>query len=224
VKVAPGTKQETVTKATLVIFEPKKAGGKEVTTIKFPFNPKDYSISRTAGWSSPVAKKGEAASEYLGAKPAEITVEMFLDESQKTDGNIAKTVDKVLGCLDAHKGTGDSPSAPYVLFQWGDAIRFRGTLTAVDARYTMFRGRGIPVRGSATLRIKEMTTPASRQNPTSGGPGGHRTHVMRAGDTLASVAYEEYGDPSRWRDLAAANTIDDPTRVPTGSSLLVPAL
>jgi nucleoid-associated protein YgaU len=216
------TKQETVTKATLVIFEPKKSGGKEVTTIKFPFNPKDFSISRKAGWKSAQAKKGEAPSEYIGADPPEITVEMFLDESDKADGNIAKTVDKVLKCLGTHQGTGDSPSAPYVLFQWGDAIRFRGTVTSVDARYTMFRGRGVPVRGSATMRIKEMSTPASKQNPTSGGPAGYRTHVMRTGDTLASVAYTEYGDATRWRDLAEVNAIDDPTRVPSGLSLLVP--
>jgi nucleoid-associated protein YgaU len=67
-----------------------------------------------------------------------------------------------------------------------------------------------------------MARPPGNQNPTSGAKAGYRTHVMRAGDTLASVAYEAYGDPGRWRTLAEANDIDDPTRVPAGRSLLVP--
>ena len=43
-----------------------------------------------------------------------------------------------------------------------------------------------------------------------------------AGDTLASVAYAEYGDPTLWRPLAAFNGIDDPMRLPLGSALLLP--
>ena len=34
-----------------------------------------------------------------------------------------------------------------------------------------------------------------------------------AGDTLASIAYAEYGDPTMWRPLAAFNGIDDPLRL-----------
>lgn len=216
-------KQRTVTKAKLVVVEPKKSGGKEVTTIEFPFNPKDYTITRRAGWTSNPAKKAAAPAEYLGAEPAQITVEMFLDENEQKNGDVSKTVQKLFDCLDPHKATGDSPSAPYVTFLWGKAIRFRGIVTSVTARYTLFRGQGTPVRGTATLTIKEMATPAGSQNPTSGGTAGYRTHIMRAGDTLASVAYAEYGDAARWRDLAEANGIDDPTRVPAGRSLLVPA-
>jgi nucleoid-associated protein YgaU len=213
--------QQTITKAKLVVSEPKD-GGREQSTIVFPFNPKDFSLTRKAGWTSSPAKKAEARPEYLGAEPAEITVEMFLDECEQAKGDISKTVDKLLACLDPHKGTGDSPSAPFVTFFWGRAIKFHGIVTSVAAKYTLFRGEGTPIRGSATITIKEMASPPGRQNPTSGTQAGYRTHVMRAGDTLASVAYEEYGDPGRWRSLAEANDIDDPTRVTAGRSLLVP--
>jgi nucleoid-associated protein YgaU len=43
-----------------------------------------------------------------------------------------------------------------------------------------------------------------------------------AGDTLASVAYAEYGDPNGWRRLAEANDIDDPLRLRDGVVLHVP--
>jgi len=43
-----------------------------------------------------------------------------------------------------------------------------------------------------------------------------------AGDTLASVAYEEYRNPTKWRALAEANGIDDPMRLRPGAVLIVP--
>jgi nucleoid-associated protein YgaU len=42
------------------------------------------------------------------------------------------------------------------------------------------------------------------------------------GDTLTSVAQQEYGDPGLWRALADANGVDDPMRLPAGARLLVP--
>jgi nucleoid-associated protein YgaU len=51
---------------------------------------------------------------------------------------------------------------------------------------------------------------------------GHRTHRVVAGDSLASIAYLEYGDPNGWRRLADANGIDDPLRVRDGTVLHVP--
>jgi nucleoid-associated protein YgaU len=43
-----------------------------------------------------------------------------------------------------------------------------------------------------------------------------------AGDSLASIAYDEYEDARLWRALAEANHLDDPMRLPPGTELLVP--
>jgi nucleoid-associated protein YgaU len=43
-----------------------------------------------------------------------------------------------------------------------------------------------------------------------------------AGDSLASIAYAEYGDAGSWRRLAEANDIDDPLRVRDGAVLHIP--
>jgi nucleoid-associated protein YgaU len=72
-----------------------------------------------------------------------------------------------------------------------------------------------------TVAMKEFPQPAAKQNPTSGGTAGHRTHRVVAGDSLASIAYVEYGDPNGWRRLADANAIDDPLRVRDGTVLHV---
>ena len=47
---------------------------------------------------------------------------------------------------------------------------------------------------------------------------------MDEGDSLAGVAYREYGDPGLWRGIAAFNAIDDPMRLSPGTRVLVPSL
>ena len=41
-----------------------------------------------------------------------------------------------------------------------------------------------------------------RQNPTSGSDTVRRAHTLVEGDSLASIAYAEYGDPAAWRSVA----------------------
>ena len=51
-----------------------------------------------------------------------------------------------------------------------------------------------------------------------------KTRTLRRGDSLASLAAEEYGDPGRWRPIAEANRIDNPLRVEPGAVLVIPPL
>ena len=48
------------------------------------------------------------------------------------------------------------------------------------------------------------------------------TRIVKRGDTLSGIAARVYGDPSRWRDIANANNIEDPFNLPTGASLVIP--
>ena len=79
----------------------------------------------------------------------------------------------------------------------------------------------MPIRATANITLEEIPVDTGKQNPTSGGRSGYRSHVLRDGDSLPSIAYDEYGDPTLWRGLAVANGIDDPLRVPVGISLLI---
>ena len=51
-----------------------------------------------------------------------------------------------------------------------------------------------------------------------------RSHVVRDGDSLQSIAYAAYGDPTQWRSIAIANGIDDPMRLRRGTALSIPRL
>jgi nucleoid-associated protein YgaU len=219
--------RDKVLKATLSVLEPKP-GGQTATLdrIELPFNPKEWSITHAAEWKSETTKKSAPPPEFKGPKPASANVEIFLDESDRSNGDISKTVNRLKALVNPEPNSVSSnkPSAPHVLFEWGKAITFRGYVDSVAVKYTMFRGQGTPIRGTVTVAMKEFPVAKGKQNPSSGGRTGHRTHRMVAGDTLASVAYSVYGNPNRWRHLAEANGIDDPLRVREGVVLHVPPL
>ncbi|MGI8793544.1 MAG: LysM peptidoglycan-binding domain-containing protein [Acidimicrobiales bacterium] len=220
------TAQNSLVKAKLEIQEPKADGSnKKVDLIEFQFNPKEWSITRSAEWKVEQNRGGVGAPEYKGPNPASVTVEMFLDATDSASGDISKTIDKLMKCVapESKSQSNRAPSAPHVLFQWGDAVTFKGYVESIAVKYTMFRGKGTPIRGSATLTIKEFPKVMPAQNPTSGGPPGNRLHRVIEGDTLASIAYAELGDPTRWREIADANpVIADPMRLPAGERLLIP--
>lgn len=68
----------------------------------------------------------------------------------------------------------------------------------------------------------------SNANGTTGRQGGGQDraqrYVIQSGDSLASIAQEVYGDPTRWRDIARANDIVDPLTVIPGTVIRLPAL
>ena len=53
---------------------------------------------------------------------------------------------------------------------------------------------------------------------------GLRVHQVRDGDSLPSIAYDAYGDPTRWRPIAEANGIDNPLSLRRGRELTIPRL
>ena len=62
-----------------------------------------------------------------------------------------------------------------------------------------------------------------RSGQSSPGPAG-RTYVVRAGDTLRSIALSAYGNEERWRRIYRANRalIRDPDVLKVGTPLVIP--
>jgi nucleoid-associated protein YgaU len=218
-------------KAYLAFFEPTESGpggeaainGRSRITCKF--NPKEYTVQKSAAWRRDNTKGAKQTSmpEFTGSEPRSLSLEIFLDETDKA-GDVSKDVDTLFACLVPLQTTlsAQKPSPPFVQFGWGTTVLFTAFLKSVSAKYTLFRPTGAPVRAACTISLEEIPDEFGRQNPTSGSPNALRGHTMVEGDTLASVAYREYGNPTLWRALADANGIDDPLRVRPGTRLLVP--
>ncbi len=201
--------------------------GPAYDTIKFQFNPKELSVSKTAKWSRNAQKgsKNSGVPEFQGPAPCKLALEMFLDASDTKGDSVVKTVEKLFSCCvptpDSHEK--NKPNPPWVVFRWGGLSSFTGYIASVTVKYTLFTPSGLPIRGTATVNLEEISKELPGQNPTSGALSTHRVHTVSTGDTLASIAWREYGDPAMWRAIATTNRIDDPMRLRAGSSLLIPA-
>lgn len=225
--------QAGVTKAVLEVYEPRPqrtggaALGSRLGDIEFHFNPKELSLAKAADWQADSSRGATSAPtpDFKGAKPATLSLEMFLDASFTRDGSVADTVQRLFECCVPTEQTTQRKlgTPPLVVFRWGTIDWVPSYVTAVTGKYTLFTSDGVPIRAVCTVQLQEMSAGKGRQNPTSGGLAVHRSHTLVAGETLATVAHREYGDPAKWRLLADANGIDDPMRVAPGCSLLVPA-
>jgi hypothetical protein len=228
-----GAARQQLEKASLELHEgiAHKNGGADLGdakgSITFQFNPKELTIAKSAKWERKPQKKSTTAGppEFNGAEPCKLTVEMFFDATAKDSDGVVGTVEKLFGCcVPTTKAIGSFKAIPYlVIFRWGRTTSFPGFITQVSAKYTLFSAEGTPIRAVCSVTMEEMPPGKPKPNPTSGVIDVQRAHVMIAGDSLASIAYSEYGDAVLWRPLASFNEIDDPMRVPEGTTLLLPA-
>lgn len=221
-------------RARLRLYDPKPGGGNgqkalgaERGSIDFHFNPKELSLTKSAKWERKPARGASQAgpAEFTGADPCKLSVEMFFDEAERRDGSVVTAVEQLLACCVPTKDSlgKKKASPPLVVFLWGPIVGFPAFVTQVSAKYTLFSFDGTPLRATCTVALEELAGETPGQNPTSGSLAVRRHHTVIDGDSLASVAYREYGDPGLWRALAAYNGIDDPLRLRPGASLLVPA-
>ena len=200
------------------------------TVLYTDFNPGEYTIAKSSTWNRPQMKGGKQTTkpEFAGANAQTLQMELLFDDF-RSDGGVAKAVATLIEWV---KPTDESikkskPQPPIVVFEWGKnsnpaLTSFRGFVKQVQAKYLLFDGSGIPLRATANVTLEEVPVPPGKQNPTSGAVHGRRTHVMAAGDSLASIAWREYDDPALWRGLADFNDIHDPHRVRPGTTLLLP--
>jgi nucleoid-associated protein YgaU len=226
-----GKDRVTMQKATLNLYaaEPASGGstpGKSLGFLEFQFNPKEVTISKAAKWERKPSKGGNTAGppDFMGADPCKLTVEMFFDATSTQDGAVVEAVEKLFACcIPTEQSRVKKKSAPpLVVLHWGKVSSFASFVTSVSAKYTLFSADGMPIRAVCSVAMEEMPGEPFAQNPTSGSYDVRRVHRLVAGETLASVAYAEYGDPTQWRPLAAYNGIDDPLRLQAGSTLMLP--
>lgn len=230
---ASNTSRPKLEHAYLQLFEPSPDGslskpGAEIAKIEFQFNPRELSLSKSAHWTRATGRgnKRSAPPQYQGPQPSTLSLEMFFDATDTQDDSVVKRVEQLFACCvpttSSHSKKKDSP--PWVLFRWGGLTGFLAYISSVTATYTVFTAGGLPIRAVCTVQLDELAGETPNQNPTSGGLVPRRVHVLVDGDTLPSIAYREYGDTSMWRAIARANDIDDPLRLRSGDTVLLPAI
>jgi Contractile injection system tube protein/LysM domain len=193
-------------------------------TIQCAFNPETYTISKTNIWTyKPNQSKDYPAPEFGGGMPMVYTMQLLLDVSLQGSGQSIK--DQANALMKAMHGGGSPPK--FVTFSWGSTQLPKAAPLSISIQYAMFQPNGDPMRAFVDLELAQAddsSPPGQAQNPTTRGTAGLRSHVLQDGDSLHSIAYESYGDATRWRVIAEANGIDDPLRIERGRALSIPRL
>lgn len=140
---------------------------------------------------------------------------------------------------------------PRCLFFWGTECIITGVVTAVAERLEYFTAEGVPRRSWLRLRLVRVDETVSGEEPISppalsalelfsenggelegdamvhevlgSGPSTEGDEDCPPGERLDQIAYRYLGDPSRWRELAIFNNIDDPFCMAAGLALEIPA-
>lgn len=216
------------TKAKLVCKDDNLPDG--YAPLEVMFNPTEYTLKTAAKVTrtdSPATPGGTA--QFAGTDAITLSLTLFLDAFSEPEGDVTPKVSTLLGWTYPTKATaGEGPTAhpmpPQVGLEWGNKQleTFFGYITNLSVKYTVFRMDGTPVRATVELTIVGQSEKLARTNPTSHAIDSRRVRTVTDGDTLHSIAHRELGRAAAWRAIAELNGIDDPQRVPAGSSVLIP--
>lgn len=198
------------------------------------FNPKEYSVTKQNTWTPSKAKGHNVpVLDFGGGQSARLQMQLFFDTYADAADGHAKDVRKAytdgiwhLMMVDPSLRHPKNKKArpPLVRFQWGSAWSFDAVIVSINQKFTLFLANGTPVRATLDVTFQQVEDPAAfqKQNPTSGGTGGERVWTISEGDTLAWIAYKEYGDATRWRAIADANHLTRVRHLQPGMRLEIP--
>ena len=195
-------------------------------TVAFPYNPDEYTVRKTADWHhtpQPAAESG-GTPQFQGTKAPTMDVKILLDQFglPPNPPEIAIEILKQAMAPTPESQALQDSKPPTVMYGWGtNIIMEEAYITALAITYKRFL-LGNPVLAEVVVSLEAVPTVLPGTNPTSGGLSTRRSHTVIEGDTLASIAFNEYRNANRWRALAVANGIDDPMRLRPGTVLLVP--
>ena len=200
------------------------------------FNPKEYTVTKNNTWNAKQsAGVGLPKVQFGGGAPQEMSFEILLDDLEGSY-DIGADLDRLFLMMetDDQFATSKKNSArpPYVTFTWGSTNMFQAAVKSLSVQYLRFDGDGTPIRAQVKLTLIQVAKndsrsgrgPTSAQNPTTRATAGLGAHTVRDGDSLQSIAYARYGDPTGWRAIAEANGIDNPIGLRRGTRLSIPAL
>jgi nucleoid-associated protein YgaU len=195
------------------------------------FNPNKLTVSRSVQWENQkAAKRDNPEMQFTGAEPATLSIDLLFDTYDTPDPEDAKQSVKLvytnkLLYLTTVEQHGDKHRPPVCRLQWGDqGVIFQGVLQQLETSFTMFTTTGVPVRATSKCTFKQWvsnTNDLIAQNLMSSDVA--KVLVVKRGQSLATIASAEYGDPRAWRIIADANGIDNPLGLAPGTRLLLPA-
>jgi hypothetical protein len=198
------------------------------TPIKVQFNPTEYTLQKSAqiaeiaipGLDSPIL-------QFIRGQNERLTLDLFFDTTKDGMGENATDVTTLTNAIyQLVKIQSDTHAPPRIRFVWGK-LSFKAIVESVQQKFTLFNPNGIPLRATLSVTFREYKTLEDQLTDLNLKSSDHtKQRVVKKGETLHSIAGEEYDDPSQWVLIAQANekVVTNPRRLVPGVVLRIPPL
>ena len=203
-------------------------------SMEVQYNPTEFSMSKGVqyaevaipGLDMPIQQFVRGLAETLKADLFFDTTETGMDEEDSVVPVTALT-DRFYQLIRIDPQT---QAPPVCLFSWGEKgfpgsnlrqgetqLRQHGfpcLVESVSQRFTLFSPLGIPLRATLSVQLREYQTLSELVSALE-----EAVEMVEQGDTLDQIASRQYNDPSKWREIAEHNGIDDPLSISAGDVL-----
>ena len=220
----------------VIEIDPRDRGPNLPPRITVQFNPAEYSMAKAAQIAE-IAIPGIDAPilQFVRGQTEKISFELFFDTTEFGMIDSVEDVRTQTGPIyDLLRIHGETHAPRRCRLKWGNAGKLFcfGTnsnpwclLESVVEEFTLFSPGGVPLRAKLNVTFREAWTVEDqiiemRRHSTDR----TKVRVLRSGQTLSHLAWQEYGDPAQWRPIAEANGVDNPRVVAAGQRLEVPRI
>lgn len=214
----------------LIEVDPRDRGPNLPAVIPVQFNPPEYTIAK-ASQIAEIAIPGIDAPilQFVRGQTRTLALELFFDTTRL--GSSEASVSDVRAMTDLVAGLGrmqpNTHAPPRITFIWGVGLSFRAIVDNVQQKFTLFNPAGVPVRATLTVSFKEYRTLEEQLQSLNLQSADHsKRRVVRRRDTLARIAFEEYGDARKWVMIADENReqLASYRQLVPGMELAIPAI
>lgn len=194
------------------------------------FNPADYKISTSTGYSNKKnLQSNKKQEQYTGGFQSTLTLTLYYDITENlgnlSDGAKAKKSVKdytsKIEALLLEDGTEHKP--PQIEFIWGD-LTYKGVVTSLNQEFNYFDLDGKPLRAKLDLTVSETPGDNAQRVSPKESPDRTKHRMVTEGTTIWKLAWDEYGDCNKWEEIAKYNNLMNPLDIEPGQVLRLPAL
>ena len=190
--------------------------------IKVLFNPSEITMTFSGG-------KIEKDNLVMTDSLANLSLNLFFDTTLQgyPPENVQKYTKRIVSLTQPRIGQ-TKKRPPRCQLRWGtisgnDSILLADCfLETVTKKLTHFLEDGTPVRATLDCSFKEWKEPIKGKKIAN--PIDDPVRIVKSGETLSSIATEEFGNPALWRIIADENRLINPRKLKPGTVLTIPPL
>ena len=154
------------------------------------YNPKELQVDKNVPWKvNPQANKSPDKGiqlEFSGAEGRSMSLELLFDgyEDNLSVADSVKSLDTLASPRKAGN-TDENLRRPYLcMVTWGETVdKFTCVIESLSTKYTMFSDKGVPLRATCTVKLKEanVLSMAKEDGAAGGAPSGGSSGGAKGG-------------------------------------------